>query len=474
MDFFKLESLFTEAIKNSPFEGKVYLVGGACRDHLWGEQSWDWDLVVELKDGAENLSRYLSQKFSQSLTAPHPIGKGYPIWQLSVKENQDLFPEGFVLEIADSQSEMFPDPGSRDRVTRFGTLAEDCKRRDLTINMLYRNLSTMEWVDPSGYAYQDIVKEKLLRGYPGIDLNKIFSDDPLRILRLIRFSSYLGWGIETETVQAAQRQVPRLQILSFERIRDEWDKLFEKRSFHSALEMYREWNILNVLFPELLLMIGCEQDKKYHSEGDVWVHTLGVRRFCSNSRLQQLTGLLHDIGKPVTQSFVGDRIKFIDHEKRSVEIADKFLSKMKYGSELKTQVLNLIALHLRGGDAAKWSSLKPARKLLRDAGELIDELLMFIEADSSYSLRENGKPDLTHIPIIKARINEAKSVPLNVKPLVSGTELIDFYQRPAGPWIKEIQNSLREFEDDYVSEQGRSPTSEDIWSFVKTRYPKTI
>jgi hypothetical protein len=171
---------------------------------------------------------------------------------------------------------------------------------------------------------------------------------------------------------------------------------------------------------------------------------------------------------------VGDRIKFIDHEKRSVEIADKFLSKMKYGSELKTQVLNLIALHLRGGDAAKWSSLKPARKLLRDAGGLIDELLMFIEADSSYSLRENGKPDLTHIPIIKARINEAKSVPLNVKPLVSGTELIDFYQRPAGPWIKEIQNSLREFEDDFVSEQGRSPTSEDIWSFVKTRYPKTI
>jgi poly(A) polymerase len=468
--FTEIKNTLSQVVRDSEFKGLVYLVGGACRDHRLGHQSLDWDLVVERSGGAEDFAKHLAKTFPEDLSDPHPIGKGYPIWQIVSKENSLMFPEGFSLEIADTQLEMFPDANSRGRVTRYGNLSEDCQRRDLTINMLYWDFTEDQWKDPSGYALEDI-QNKIIRGYPGLDLVKIFSDDPLRVLRLIRFQTVLGWSVESFTLEAAKRVLPRLKILSFERIRDEWEKLLNAGLLYKALDTYREIGVLEILFPELLPMVGCEQDKIYHSEGDVWVHTLGVMRNCGNSRLLQLTGLLHDVGKPQTQSFVGNRIKFIDHEKISVNIAEKFLDKMKYGSDFKAKVLKLVALHLRGGDVSRWSTLKPARKLLRDAGDLVDDLILFIEADSGFSLRENGLADLSHIPLLKEKIADAKKIPERQKPLISGHELMELFQKPAGAWIKVMQNQLREFEDDFVEKNGHLPDRNELFIYLKSLTP---
>jgi tRNA nucleotidyltransferase/poly(A) polymerase len=123
------------------FKGRALLVGGAVRDfNLGGRVGPDIDIVVESDGGSEKLAKGLAQYWGSSSSDPHALGHGYPIWQLVVKLPEELSQSlGFQevdIQIADTQSEMFPDPSTRQRVTRFGLLDEDCARRDFTVNML--------------------------------------------------------------------------------------------------------------------------------------------------------------------------------------------------------------------------------------------------------------------------------------------------------------------------------------------------
>ncbi len=415
-------------------------MGGYVRDSIQGEECQDLDLVVESEGGAEALCRFLSKNYPEDFSQPHLLGKNYPIWQIVYQKTLDI-------EVADTHSEMFPDPLSRQRVIRYGTLEEDCRRRDFTINMLYLRALDSQLLDPSGCGLASL-KARILRCHPSVDPEKIFSDDPLRILRLFRFKARWAFEVGEGVLRAAQSTISRLEVLSPERIRDEIIKTIPSGRLGPFFEDLRLIGAWEKLFPELLPMPLCEQDKIYHSEGNVWVHTLAVMQKSSPTVVGQLAALLHDVGKPAVATRVGDRIKFLEHEKFGEEMAEKFLRRFKFERDVVDKVKKLVRLHLRGGDAENWKHSKAARKFLRDAGDDLEDLLNLIEADSLSSLDSQGRPRISHLVLLRAALKEAQKVPLKKEDLISGTELMEKFKLPPGAHIKALKAAIQEFQDE--------------------------
>ena len=349
------EEYFSSLVRGSEFESRCYWVGGAVRDRLLGRLSLDFDLAIEQDGGAQKLAEYLCAKAPDCFSQPHFLGQGYPIWQIvlvtfpaSLESWKSFGP--LEIQIADTQIEMFPDPQTRQRITKFGTLHQDCARRDFTCNMLYQNCVTGELLDPSACGIEDI-RQGVLRGHPEVKSEKMFFEDPLRIIRLFRFQALFGWKVDARLVEGIKNAKARLSILSPERVHKEWVKIIEGGGHTRFFRSMDQHEVLELLFPELSSMKGCLQDSKFHSEGDVWVHTLLVMEKTPNDIELQLAALLHDFGKVQTQSFKEGRIQFIGHEKVSAEFAKTFLKKWCFGASTIDHVTKLILLHLRGYDA---------------------------------------------------------------------------------------------------------------------------
>ena len=434
------------------------LVGGAVRDALLGLESLDLDMVVEEEGGAQKLAEALSTFWGEASTSAHALGQGYPIWQLVFTSNDGL---GYEIQIAETQKEMFMQEGSRQRIAHFGSLEEDCLRRDFTYNMLYYDLTAQNLIDPSGVGLADL-ENNFLRTHPEVSSQKIFHDDPLRMIRLLRFVSRFQSNVDQETEEALKKCFSRIEILSAERIRDEWLKLCKQGGFSFFWKTIQEWGLLSQLCPEFLPMIECGQDGRFHSEGDVWQHTLLVMKNSENTALQQFTALLHDIAKPITRSEEGDRVKFLGHEKVGAKMSREFLNKWKLPKKLRKDIERLVYLHLRGSDVSEWKSLKPARKLLRECDGLDGELLKFIRADSMSSVRENGEIDLSHLAPLEAALLEAKKekelLPI---PSVSGRIIMERFPGAQGEEIGALKKQAEELAEQW-RDAGREFTDKEI------------
>jgi poly(A) polymerase len=283
------------------------------------------------------------------------------------------------------------------------------------------------------------------------------------MLRLFRFQCRFGWTIPESVLATVRAQAHRVKILSAERIRDELLKMIATGRLGEGLERMRACGLMDVLFPELVPMVGCSQDPLYHSEGDVWVHTLEVMSRAPATVLLQLAALLHDIGKPgtrsVSQSSTASRVKFLGHEKLSAEMSRAFLKRLKFDSATIEKVTHLVALHLRGGDVEAWTSLKPARKFLRDVGpELLEPLLELIAADSASSHGPDGQARVAHVGLLRRKLNEAQVIPLEAqviplltRPILSGHEIMELLNINPGPDVGRALAYLEQLEDEYAS-----------------------
>jgi poly(A) polymerase len=452
----EVEKLLRTWIPRSPFAGQTYIVGGYVRDQLLNLEGKDLDLVVEQNGGAEGLCNWMHRQAPDLISRPHPMGAGYPIWQIVFKgdislEGKLIHTQNCEVEVADTQAESFPDPESRQRISIFGNLEADCKRRDFTTNMLYRDLTTGQLVDPSGCGESDI-QDGILRGHPQVNLEKIFSDDPLRMLRLLRFHCRFGWKIPDDVLGCVSKCKSRISILSAERIRDEIIKMAESGRFHLGLKLMQETGLLECVFPELLPMIGCTQDKIFHSEGDVWTHTLLVVKNAPPDWKIQLAALLHDSGKPATRTEHGERIKFLGHEKISEEIANAILIRLHFDSESIKIIRNLVRHHMRGGDVEQWTSLKPARKLLRDVEDQLENLIKLIEADSRSSLDISGHFRIAHVEKLRELTAKAKEIPISKKGVLNGNQIMKILSIPSGKKVAEAKIFLENLEDDFASQ----------------------
>jgi len=466
----EVERFLMEFLQGTEFANKAYAVGGYVRDQVLGLEAKDLDIVVSMKDGAEKLTHYIREQLGQSISTPRQMGASYPIWQITFKEDITFNGEtyktaGAIIEFADTMKETFPDETTRQRQTEYGTLEEDVERRDFTVNMLLKDLSSGEVKDLTGTSREDLEKG-ILRGHPRVSLDVIFSNDPLRMIRLLRFQAKYGWKIPLSVLKTVKRNAERIEIVSSERIMGELEKVMAVGKLYQAIKLMKITGLLKYVLPEIEALKGVTQGKDHHSEGDVFKHTLLVLKNAPKTVEGQLAALLHDVGKARTQEVLEDTVHFYTHEDVSAEMAEAILYRLKFDKKTIERVVKLVREHMRP-HTLEGASPKAFRKLIRDMGEeLTDVLLDLAEADSLGSY-----PIENIVPNLREEIERIRKAPVKMekKPILGGQEIMDTLHIKPGPKVGEVSKFLIELADDYA-EQGKKLSKEEAKEIIIKNY----
>jgi len=260
--FNEILNYLEEVIRGSKYEGHVFAVGGCCRDYKKNREIKDIDLVVDLPNGGIEFAKWL---FESDLLMYEPVVyEHFGTAMFHLREFSDI-----ELEAVQTRKESYRDIETRNPETAFGTIMDDCTRRDFTYNAIYYNISGKEFCDYNGNSFKDL-EDNILRtcGEPDV----IFHEDPLRILRAVRFMSRFGSTIEKETFEGMKRNVDRLSIISRERIHDEFMKMCEHYSPTKIMDAFFVlWDI--GAFKYIIPYLGTFGHK------DVYYFTKGIYEF---------------------------------------------------------------------------------------------------------------------------------------------------------------------------------------------------
>lgn len=255
-----LEELFLTLLPGSPFENQVYAVGGYVRDEVLGVEPHDLDIVVEAQYGAQRFADYLHEMFPGATSEPEPVSLEYPIWKMSftddVEHNGQVFEVGGAdLDLADTQTVL--DGGD----TVFGPVSDDAERRDFTTNMLFKDLTTGEITDPTGYGLQD-TESGLLRVHPDQDALESFKSQPKRMMRLVRFMTRYDWEPDAAVEKALEEGAPYLAEIKPESIEKELAKLQSEGNLDAAWTLMEKFNMLPYIEKALTTTVGPHEEDK--------------------------------------------------------------------------------------------------------------------------------------------------------------------------------------------------------------------
>lgn len=442
MDFegFKtIHQLIKATIKDTEFDGQSYYVGGCVRDAILNRPIKDIDISVQIPNGGIRLAEFLCKKLDIYKEGSNPIV--FPQFGTAKFNLKGIFSQlGDVeIETVQTRKEAYRDKDSRKPETCFGSVQEDANRRDLTINAIYLNITNGTMFDMTGKSDNDIRKH-ILR--TPIDAKESFEDDALRILRVIRFASTLGWGIEPKTWAGMCIKAYRLKTISKERINDEFNKIITSEHAADGIRRLYLCGALKYIIPELIELKNLEQGSR-HGE-DAFDHSLTVMSKMQPTVESRLAGLLHDIGKPSTRSrsFTG-RISFINHETVGAKLTEKILTDLKYPKNTIKRVQNAVANHMR----FKQTTLPTNKALRKFANEIGNEddlnlTLELIEADNtSHALKfcKIGQVDKIK-KRLEAIIEQSDLDDLKLKLPINGKDIMKAFNLKKGP---KIGNALR-------------------------------
>jgi len=371
-----------KTIQGTKFENKTFVAGGFARDMILGMPNKDIDFCVELVNGGVELCEFLSKELNGTNVV---IFERFGTAQTVIDD--------WELEFVMTRKETYTEENGRDPEVVFGTIQEDVFRRDFTINSLLLNISTEEIVDLTGKGKEDL-KNGIIRTTS--DPNVIFDEDPLRILRCIRFSSRFKFIIEEETFKCIKKFAPKLTTLSKERIQDEFIKILSTEdSCLFAIPHFVELDLIqHIGLPELIQTINMEQNS-FHDK-DVFGHIMDVVKNSKNTSLHRLTALLHDIGKVNTKSIDdSDVIHFYEHELESKKIAERFMKELKFSNDQIELVSCAVENHMRiTSDITK-------RKLRKIRFELGDEKYLFLLDLCEADRLSHKDSDISHIKLAR-------------------------------------------------------------------------
>ena len=347
-----------------------YLVGGYVRDVLLDRNTEDIDIMVEgdAISYAHNLSKSLGGapvvEFEEFCTARIPL-------------------DNFEIEIASARKESYSKDSRNPEVT-LTTFKNDMSRRDFTINAIAASIlpdNFGELHDPFG-GIKDLQKGLIITP---LDPDSTFDDDPLRMLRAIRFSTQLGFDIAPNTTDSIQRKKERISIISWERITNEIIKILKSDKPSIGLYLLRDTGLLDIILPEFSIMGGVEIKNKMGHK-DVFVHTLQVidnAAKLTDKMEIRFAALVHDIAKPQTKKFIqGKGWSYHGHEVVGIRLMKQLSKRMKLSNQMTEYLCKLIKLHLRPISLAKDGVTDSAiRRLMVEAGEDIDDLMILCRAD---------------------------------------------------------------------------------------------
>ena len=441
-----------EAVRTQAREMRVraLVVGGYVRDRLLpGERAArirEVDILVE-GQGATRLATAVSAAMNLH---PPVIFERFGTAHLDLDANH-------AIEFVSSRVERY-DPTSRKPDVQPGTLKDDVMRRDFTVNTLL-----MDWdgtvLDLTGRGLDDLKARRIVTP---LDPRATFDEDPLRMLRAVRFAATLDFSLDPSVEAAIRAESARLQppVVSMERIRDEFSKLLVAPQVERGLELLDATRLLVRIVPQLEPGKGMQQGG-WHSH-DVFGHSLLTASLAPPELITRLAGLLHDVGKPAVQDLRDGKTTFIGHQEVGATMAAAALRQLRYPGELSDAVTRLVRLHMRPiqYDPLGWED-KAVRRLVRDAGDQLGRLLDLARAD----MRASHFPDVKKIDDLESRIRrlDAEAIAAIRSPL-TGDALMARTGKPAGPWIKRAKSAL----EDAIVDGVLQPDPQAAWRYLES------
>ncbi len=422
-------------------EQEVYVVGGFVRDRLMQRRQdrdeQDVDLVT-VGDGPA-LAQAVAERFPTSSKVSIFQRFGTAMIQL----------DSWELEFVGARKESYVEDSRKPTVAP-GSLEDDQYRRDFTINAMAISLqadSFGEIIDPFDGRKDLEIKRICTPLEPG----QTFSDDPLRMMRAIRFATQLDFRIDDETFQGIQNHAERLDIISAERISTELQKIIAAPKPSIGFQLLSQANLLIRFFPEMENLRGIEVRKGIRHK-DNFYHTLEVLdnvAVKSNNILLRWAAILHDIAKPATKRFHPDHgWTFHGHDAVGAKMVPKIFKRMRLSLDHKMKyVQKLVRLHLRPISLTKENISDAAvRRLLYEAGDDIDDLMLLCEADITSKNPSRVKRYLANYERLRAKIEEVeeKDRMRNWEPPISGDEIMAAFGIKPSKAVGDIKTAIRE------------------------------
>ena len=437
-------------------EREAYVVGGYVRDLFLGLVSKDIDFVT-VGSGIE-LARQVAKE----------IGEKANVATFANFGTAQVSAPGLDLEFVGARKESYS-RDSRNPIVEDGTLEDDLRRRDFTINALALK------VNKTGFGnlidmfdgLRDMEK-KIIR--TPLDPDTTFSDDPLRMLRAIRFATRLGFSIEPATFKSIKRNASRLEIITRERINDELSKIIRTAKPSVGFKLLDMAGLLPYVFPELLALKGVEtREGKGHK--DNFEHTLQVLdnvAAASDDEWLRWAALFHDIAKPACKKW-DSRLGWTFHAHNIVgeKMVSRIFRKMKMPLNDKMKfVAKMVGMHMRPQNVAEDGVTDSGvRRLITDAGEDIESLMTLCEADITSKNPGKVRRQLNGFKALRKRMEEVQALDdyRNWKNPINGNELMERFRLSPGPEIARIKEAVKEA----ILEGKVANNHEAAWEFVE-------
>lgn len=417
---------------------EAHVVGGYVRDRLLGRDSKDIDIVV-VGDGIE-----FAQAFTRFIQVPCDLAI-YKNFGTAMVKMADL-----EIEFVGARKESYR-KNSRKPETQPGTLMDDLSRRDFTINALALCLNENRFGELTD-AFNGIQDLQDFRLRTPLEPGITFSDDPLRMMRAIRFATQLGFNIDDVTFEAIRKNSSRLEIISNERISDELNKILASPKPSIGFYLMRNAGLMEYVLPELLALQGIE-NRNGVKHKDNFIHTLQVldnQATTSNNLWLRWAALLHDIAKAPCKRFdeTTQSWTFHGHEERGVRMVKNIFNRLKLPLNEKLKyVQKIVQLHHRPKALAEEGVTDSAiRRLIVDAGDELDDLFSFCKADMTSRFPEKiakYRENLEKVRLMVKDVEERDAL-RNWQPPITGEIIMNTFHLNPSPMVGELKNKIRE------------------------------